>query len=315
MATTLKDNIYHKRQELAATLHVPMASVANECLAAMGDRAALNGKLLASRSWFPFCTHLYVLSSDGTQISDSVGADGLLSETHGRDLSEMPYMKESIPPWGFLLSDAYVNRFTHHPCLTALHVIRLEGATLGFLGVDFDLRDLPVVAGPYDEPAYWQQIKGDPSIRGTVFQQCRIESRMDQNMEQALSILEELLTERGMFQAVVHFSSSRATVWFFDDPYRYRMLDPDALADPDICLAYPQAPYPAEALIPPSSIGLILDRMRDLRWADDTFYLRSASINVFNGMISLTFSCDGSHYMPYEEFLRKDMTFWLGIAA
>ncbi len=315
MTTTLKENIYLKRQELAAALHVPMATVANECVVAMGDRAVLNAKLLAAHTDIPYCTHLYVMGSNGTQISDSVTGEGLLSEDHGRDLSEMSYMKESVPSWGFLLSDAYVNPFTHYPCLTALHVIRSEGATVGFLGADFDLRDLPVVADSYEEPAHWQQIRGDPSIRGTVFQQCRVDSPMDQNMEQALSILEELVTERGMFQGVVHFSSSRATVWFVDDPYRYRMLDQEALGDPDICLAYPRFPYPADALIPRSGIRLIFDRMRDLRWADDTFYLRSASINVFNGLISLTFSCDGSHYMPYDELLRKDMSFWLGIAA
>jgi len=26
--------------------------------------------------------------------------------------------------------------------------------------------------------------------------------------------------------------------------------------------------------------------------------------------VSLTFSCDGSHYMSYEEFLLKDVAFW-----
>ncbi len=55
--------------------------------------------------------------------------------------------------------------------------------------------------------------------------------------------------------------------------------------------------------------------MRQLRMADETLYLRSASINIFNGMISLTFSCDGSHYMSWEEFLQKDMAFWIGSAA
>jgi hypothetical protein len=50
--------------------------------------------------------------------------------------------------------------------------------------------------------------------------------------------------------------------------------------------------------------------MRALRLTDKTIYLRMASINLFNGMISLTFSCDGSHYMPYMEFLLKDTTFW-----
>jgi len=32
-------------------------------------------------------------------------------------------------------------------------------------------------------------------------------------------------------------------------------------------------------------------------------------------MISLTFSCDGSHYMPYQEFLDKNLGFWLGSAS
>jgi hypothetical protein len=40
-----------------------------------------------------------------------------------------------------------------------------------------------------------------------------------------------------------------------------------------------------------------------------------SSINILNGMISLTFSCDGSHYMRYDEFLAKDTVFWFGTAA
>ena len=52
-----------------------------------------------------------------------------------------------------------------------------------------------------------------------------------------------------------------------------------------------------------------------LRMADEVLYLRSSSINIFNGMISLTFSCDGTHYMSWEEFLQKDVTFWTGCAA
>jgi hypothetical protein len=55
--------------------------------------------------------------------------------------------------------------------------------------------------------------------------------------------------------------------------------------------------------------------MRQLRTADETLYLRSASINIFNGLVSLTFSCDGTHYMSWQEFLDKDMTFWVGCAA
>jgi hypothetical protein len=46
--------------------------------------------------------------------------------------------------------------------------------------------------------------------------------------------------------------------------------------------------------------------------ADETIYLRSSSVNIMNGLVGLTFSCDGSHYMPVEEFVEKDLSFWLG---
>jgi hypothetical protein len=49
-----------------------------------------------------------------------------------------------------------------------------------------------------------------------------------------------------------------------------------------------------------------------LRFADETIYLRAASLNIVNGMVGLNFSCDGSHYMHYEEFLEKSMPFWFG---
>ena len=42
--------------------------------------------------------------------------------------------------------------------------------------------------------------------------------------------------------------------------------------------------------------------------------LRTASVNIFNCMVSLTFSCDGSHYMRYDKFLAKGDTFWSGTA-
>ena len=88
----------------------------------------------------------------------------------------------------------------------------------------------------------------------------------------------------------------------------------EVLQDPDICLLYPSRPYPADAVIPRKEIARILDGMRTLRSVDTTIYLRTASINIYNGMLSLTFSCDGSHYMRYDEFLARGPAFWTGIA-
>lgn len=309
-----KESIYRKRAELANQLHGPLARIAALCPPFWGDRDKLNALLRAHFVEVPHVKYLYCLDPAGIQISDNVGADRLSTAHFGRDRSHRDYMREPMPPWGFLLSDAYVSQ-SGRPSITALHVVRAGDALLGYLGADFDVRHLPATAIRHVEPRNWRQIKGDPSIRGTVFLQERVESPMDRHIEQALSILEELITDRGMFQAVIHFSSSRVTAWFLDDPYRYRMLNDEALADPDVCLIYPRQPWPADAGMPREAVKPILAAMRELRLADRTIYLRSASINIFLGTISLTFSCDGSHYLNYADLLDRNSGFWQGVGG
>jgi hypothetical protein len=315
MQTTWKESIYLQREQLSRILREPLALVAEQCSAVWNNRERLEAILQQYFNSVPYCTSLYCLNTDGIQICDNVNKCGITKDYFGRDRSKRPYMKESVPSWGFLLSDAYVSLMDHRPSLTALQIVHDDGRIAGYLGADFDLRNLPVTSVLYQEPEYWRQIKGDPSIRGQVFQQCRIESPMDRSMEQALSILEELLTQRGVFQCQIHFSSSQATIWTVDDPFRYRILDHEALSDPDICLLYPGQPYAVKAVIPAQDISRILETLRSLRMADENIYLRTSSINIFNGMVSLTFSCDGSHYMHYDEFLAKNTGFWFGAAA
>jgi len=310
-----KDSIYRQREELARMLREPLAQLVRKCIPVLGDRARLSAVLLEGFSTIPYCTYLYVVDTNRVQVSDNVSKDGLMPEHYHRNRAERPYMKEAIPAWGFLLSDAYVSLSAGRPSLTALQVIASGADTLGYLCADFDLRNLPVTSTLYEELGSWRQVKGDPAIRSTLFQQTRTESPMDRNMQTALSILEELVTERGIFQCQIHFSSSQATIWTIDDPLRYRILDHEVLKDPDICLVYPLRPYPADAVIPRTDIARILDAMRALRLVDTTIYLRTATINIFNGMVSLTFSCDGSHYMRYDEFLAKGAAFWSGVPA
>lgn len=318
MTSPWKDSIYLQREQLALLLQDPLARLATQCAPAWGDRERLNAVLREGFSGIPHCTFLYCLGFDGIQICDNIGASvdddtgkpGVIPGHFGRDRSQRPYMNEAVPAWGFLLSDAYISLLKRRPSLTALQIVRnQDGAALGYLGADFDLRDLPATASLYEEPGHWRQIKGDPSIRGNVFLQCRVDSPMDLNLDKGLSILEELLTHRGVFQCQIHFSSSQATIWTVADPYRYRILDQDALSDPDICLVYPQQAYPADALIPEQDIARILANLSSLRLADENIYLRMSSINIFNGMISLTFSCDGSHYLRYDEFLGSSSPF------
>lgn len=315
MPSSWKDSIYLQREQLARILREPLARLADKCKPAWNDRERLNDILLEGFTSIPYCTYLYCVGADGVQICANVGKSGLMPWHFGRDRSQRPYMKEPVPSWGFLLSDAYISLMKHRPSLTALQSLSADSRLLGYLGADFDLRDLPVTAEQYEEPSAWRQVKGDPVIRETVMNQCRVESQIDKHLEQALSILEELMADRGVFQCMIHFSSSQATIWTRNDPFRYRILDDEALSDPDICLVYPPQHYPPDAEIPQGDIARILETLRVMRTTDKNIYLRIASINLANGMVSLTFSCDGTHYLRHDEFLGSYTRLWFGADA
>ena len=211
------------------------------------------------------------------------------------------------------MSDAYLSRNARRPSLTAIQRIEnKEGILCGYLGADFDLRELPLTREICKKPEKWLQIKGDPAIRRGLFNQQRVESHMDQRIDEVLDLLTELFAVHGVFHGKLHFSSSRATLWFMNDPFRYRILDIEDLTDPGIVLTYPRAPYPDDAVIPLEKVGEVFRTFRELRFMDETIYLRAGSLNIFNGMVGLNFSCDGSHYMPWDEFLEKSLGFWLG---
>ncbi len=308
---TLADSIARQRDSLKDILREPLARIARECSDAWGDRHKLDVALTGALASLPMCKYLYALDTNAIQISDNISRDGLIEKDFGRDRSDRPYMNERVPSAGFLLSQAYISLRVRRPSLTAIQNVRdANGRVLGFVGADFDLRNLPLTGKLYDEPTHWRQIKGDPAIRGTVFHQTRCNSLMDTHIDIVLGVMEELMVDHGVFHGKLHFSSSRATIWLTDDPYRYRLLDIDALTDPDTCLIYPHRPYPADAVVPKDKVRPILDSLRDLRFMDDMFYLRAGSLNIFNGMVGLTFSCDGSHYMPWDDYLNKGADFW-----
>jgi hypothetical protein len=308
---SLQQNIAAQHDMLSGMLKEPLGTIADKCSKVWGDRLALDNVFITELKGLPEFTFLYALDTDAIQISDNVSHEGIVKKDFGRDRRERPYMREVVPSSGFLLSNAYISIRARRPSLTAIQLVRdSSGKTLGYIGADFDLRDLPLTKKMYDEPHHWQQIKGDPSIRGTVFHQTRIESGFDRHMDDILTVLEELMRSHGLFHVILHFSSSRAIVWLYDDPYRYRLLDIESLIDPNICLAYPIQRYPKDAIVPEDKIFEVFESFKKLRFMDDTLYLRSGTLNIFNGIVGLTFSCDGSHYIPYDEFLNREHAFW-----
>jgi hypothetical protein len=238
------------------------------------------------------------------------------AEHYGRDRSDRPDLAEALAGSPFSLSEAYISRNARRPSLTAVQrIVGGDGSLLGYLGADFGLRELPATQALCQLPGEWVQLKGAPAIRAGLFQQERVPSSMDERIDEVLDLLTELITVNGAFHVKLHFSSSRVTLWPLGDPYRFRLHGIADLSDPDLCLAYPHRPHPADAVVPAEAAHVILKVFRDLRFMDETLYLRSRMLHIFNGMVGLTFSCDGSHYTPWNELPEKNLGFWLGVGA
>jgi hypothetical protein len=313
MSEALREAVTRQRLLLSGRLAVPLERLARRCARTWPDRAALEASLGEAFPGLPSCKYLYVLDARARQLTANCTPEGLLPEHAGRDRADRPYLAAALGGEQFSLSPAYISRNARRPSLTAVQRIESEtGAHLGFLGADFDLRELPLTRELYQQPEQWVQLKGDPAIRGGLFAQQRVESLMDKRMDEVLDLLTELVAAHGVFHGKLHFSSSRATLWLVDDPFRFRILDIEDLTDPAICLAYPTRAYPEDAAIPLERVREVLQTFHELRFMDETIYLRSGSMNIFNGIVGLNFSCDGSHYMPWHDLLRKSLGFWLG---
>ncbi len=310
--TEIQQIILAKKAALAEVVDRPLAVLAERCVPVWDDQAALDDTLAAGLGTLPACEVVYAWDVNGIVRTSMVQAGRRDPSWRGRDLSQRPFLKNHLPFKGIMLSSVYRSLYSGRSCVTALQAVRRGEALLGFIAADFAVNDLLRDAQLSHPVAHWQQFRGDPAVRGTVFMQHRIQSRFDDHIDAALALVRDLMVEHGVFHSKIHFSSGRCSFWLLSDPYNYRIHGVEEIVDPELCLAYPLHPYPEDARITPAQIGQVFEGFKALRFADETIYLRSASINIMNGMLGLTFSCDGSHYMPVEEFLERDLDFWLG---
>ncbi len=333
---SLHGTVAHQRDMLTKALYKPLRALSERCVKVWGDRAAMEAALQEAFASVPYCKFLYVLDANGRQITSNMSRDGLQDEHYGRDRSDRPYTQEAMferdalansrvqhyQQWGdagdggqatdFVLCAAYISQRALRPSLTAMQFVRgADGAVLGFVGADFALRDLPQAHALYEDPRLPRRLDADYPRVEPAPGAPRFASKMDAHLDTVIRVMEELILVHGVYHVMLHFSSSQAVVWVANDPLRYRLLAMNELTNPGICLAYPKTPYPQAALVPAERIREILDDMRTLRSTEGRFYLRTGTVNIFNGMVSLSFSSDSSHYLPYEEFLKMDYSFWM----
>jgi hypothetical protein len=155
-------------------------------------------------------------------------------------------------------------------------------------------------------PSRWLQVKGDPSVRKFLFEQSRNTSMFDENIDELHRIMYELTVSKGVFHIKAHYSSSQLTCWFFDDPFHYKVYVKDEIFEKEFLDSLPTVSYEGrKPLMDRNHINLVQDEFKRLRETDEQIYLRSGSFNRMSGMIAMNFSCDGSHYIDYDEFFRR----------
>ena len=312
--SSLQQVISTKKAALAEAVESPLRDIANT-LAELPDINCADNLLFALKKTVPYCHLVYVLDVNGRQISSNISHEGPDSTWYGQDLSQRPFFNTSLPFRGMILSQVYLSDRSLQSCITAIHAINQGDQLLGFLAADFNITDLPASPLTAVQSSKWRQFRGDPAVRQTLFMQERVPSLMDQHLNEINILLDNLITQHGVFHCKLHYSSGRCSLWLYDDPYHYRIHSAEEIINPEICLAYPQRDYPEQALVSAEQVLLVLEQMKKLRFADETVYLRAGSLNIMNGMVGLTFSCDGSHYISTAEFLDKKEGFWFGNAV
>lgn len=155
-------------------------------------------------------------------------------------------------------------------------------------------------------PKRWLQVKGDPSVREFLFEQERQVSLFDEKLDQLHQIVIRLAVTKGAFHIKAHYSSSQLTCWFYDDPFNYKVYVKEQVFKPSFIDSFPDLCY--EGRLPAinhQGLTMVLDEFKRLRFSDEQIYLRAGSFNRINGIISMNFSCDGSHYIEHEDFFKN----------
>lgn len=301
-----------KKRYLSSQAGETLQSISDQCFDLFDQVDALDSCLQQAIGELPHCSMLYVTDRHYHQVSSNVMADQVDVSYRGQDLSHRPYLQDTIPLKGLVLSNSYQDVKSPSHCISLVQAIHKESEFRGLLIADFNLDQLPAENDMNRIISNWRQFRGDPAIRGSLFSQQRNHSLMDQQIDRVHDIVRALMSQHGVFHFKLHYSSARVTLWLYDQPHHYRLHHIDDLLDETLFSQYEMQDWPQEACVDEWQLAAALDQFRQLRFADENIYLRSGSVNIINGMVGLNFSCDGSYYIPVQEFIDNSLAYWLG---
>ena len=188
-------------------------------------------------------------------------------------------------------------------------------------------------------------IKGDPSLRETIFLRERYQSVVDQYLPLLQPQLYELLLNRDVYEVTIHFNSGELQVCSVFDPFNDEVHPANKLVNK----GYVQRHFPAigyeekarmvqrlyaflgadpgfnrlaesrrEGLrqgfqdwqpVAPATITRLLGKLPLLRKMPN-LYLRNMTISIIRDTVRMQFNCDGAHFIgadAYENFIEQNV--------
>ncbi|MCK5876687.1 MAG: PDC sensor domain-containing protein [Candidatus Marithrix sp.] len=286
--------IGERRKAMAALFKPAMQNLSKKCVDVWSNSKLLDKVLQQNFFSLPNCHLVYTVDKSGKQKSSNITKKGIDSSYRDQDLSIRPYSINLHS--NFTLSSTYISQATGAPCVSAVHPI-IGDKHLGFTIADFDIRYLPLPAVYTDKTSVCNKT-------------CQPTNHLENRLIDIKDILLKLIIKHGVFHLMIHYLSSKVILWQIDDPCQYKLYSIEQILEPDMYLTYPQHSFPTQAKVSIEEIQLVLERFHILQLVNDEIYLRSASINIMNAMVSLSFSFSGSKYIPIDDFLHDDLSNW-----
>jgi CRP-like cAMP-binding protein len=182
-------------------------------------------------------------------------------------------------------------------------------------------------------------IKGDPSMRETVFNRERYESIVDKILPELIPRIESMLLERNVFRINLNFNSGEIEIYTIFNPFtpethaanrltsssyldrHFPLIAYDVKAQiiKKVHMALAEAPYLTELPshwqhlfldplktwepVPAKKIQHALSQLTTLRSLEN-YYLRNFGISTILDVIRMQFNCDGTHIVSNEDYQR-----------
>jgi len=188
-------------------------------------------------------------------------------------------------------------------------------------------------------------IKGDPTMRETVFDRERRESPMDKVLPELMPKLQALLTERNVSEISLHFNSGEIRLTSIFDPFNYEIHPANKLIDTSyLDRHFPLLAFDDKVALIRRLYGTLASQLENLalpkhlkdnclrRYRDwqplsredivhvvgrlqtlrtiPNYYLRNLGISITRDAIRMQFNCDGTHIVStgeYDRFLADNL--------